>query len=219
MHKQDLVNQLEFEKTNNLWSLLAEDDTGAQTEFCTSININSNQWIEFAIQNFDDALQEFERVRDHFSQKEKNIAKNNIKLGRNIHNTFELNYGVNGKTSQQMLDILGADNLIKIGLNPHTTMARLVLHQPGHGIAWHIDKANRYQKAFPNADKNKLKRFWFSAIDWQPGHIFQLGDSVLHHWSAGDVYSIPFGLPHASINFGTTTKFTVNLTGELYEDH
>jgi oxalate decarboxylase/phosphoglucose isomerase-like protein (cupin superfamily) len=41
----------------------------------------------------------------------------------------------------------------------------------------------------------------------------QISKTVLTNYNKGDVYNIPFGLGHASSNFGYCPQYTISFTG------
>jgi hypothetical protein len=95
---------------------------------------------------------------------------------------------------------------------------------PGHGVAWHVDHLKSYQKKFSNdlqIDNNficqygQIVRLWLPVTDWSNGHIFQISETVLSNWQAGDTYRIPFGLGHCSGNAGYVPQYTLAITGIL----
>ena len=43
----------------------------------------------------------------------------------------------------------------------------------------------------------------------------QISKTVLTNWNKGSVYEIPFGLGHASSNFGFTPQYTISFTGVI----
>ena len=49
--------------------------------------------------------------------------------------------------------------------------------------------------------------------DWDNGHMFQISETVLTNYKAGDIYQIPFGIGHCSSNAGYVPQYTVSLTG------
>ena len=61
----------------------------------------------------------------------------------------------------------------------------------------------------------QIVRLWFPITDWQNGHMFQISETILWKYKAGDVYQIPFGMGHASSNAGYVPQYTVSLTGIL----
>ena len=120
---------------------------------------------------------------------------------------------MNGDSNEKLKTLLGAENIEKLKADPESVLMRFIVKMPGHGIAWHYDDAGSYKTKFPNADTSKLKRLWFSVQDWKDGHAFQISKTVLSNWNKGSVYQIPFGIGHASSNFGYTPQYTVSFTG------
>jgi len=177
------------------------------------LDIDTNEWIKFTVDNFDDVQQKYEIPKEHYGELANKWAKINNDLGRNEHNTWELNYGMNGNSNEKLIELLGKKNLETLNVIRDTVLIRLIVKFPGHGLAWHQDEAGSYKKKFPNADTSKLKRLWFSVQDWKDGHAFQISKTVISNWSKGAVYQIPFGLGHASSNFGYTPQYTVSFTG------
>ena len=178
----------------------------------TQLDLEPQKWVNFTIEEFDHAQQKWESPKEHYSEDSNRWASLNNRLGRNEHNTFELNYGMNGDTNTKLIDLLGNQNIVKLRARPESILMRLIVKMPGHGIAWHFDDAGSYTSKFPDADKSKLKRLWFPVLDWKDGHAFQISKTVLTHWKAGDVYEIPFGAGHASSNFGYSPQYTVSFT-------
>jgi hypothetical protein len=181
----------------------------------TQLDINTDEWIQFTIDNFDLAQQKWESPKDHYSEYSKKWATMNKQLGRNEHNTFELNYGINGDSNEKLKTLLGGKNIENLKADPDSILMRFIVKMPGHGIAWHLDDAGSYKKKFPKADISKLKRLWFSVQDWKDGHAFQISKTVITNWKAGQVFQIPFGLGHASSNFGYTPQYTISFTGVI----
>jgi len=188
----------------------------------SKLDIDPQQWIDFTVENFHNAKQEWEIPKDHYPSHAKEWASINNSLGRNKHNTFELNYGMLGDTNERLKELLGKDNMIKLNVDPSTVLIRLLVKLPGHGVAWHQDDAASYRKKFPHLNidadtkrnsQGQLKRLWWSADDWHDGHAFQISKTVLTNWKAGEVYHIPWGYGHASTNFGYCPQYTVSFTG------
>ena len=179
----------------------------------TQIDINTEEWIEFTLDNFDLAQQKWESPKEHYTEYSNKWATINNALGRNEHNTFELNYGMNGDSNEKLKRLLGTENIKKLKADPDSILMRFIVKMPGHGIAWHHDDAGSYKKKFSNVDVSKLKRLWFSVQDWKDGHAFQISKTVISNWSKGAVYQIPFGVGHASSNFGYNPQYTVSFTG------
>ena len=181
----------------------------------TQLQINTEDWIKFTVDNFELAQQNWEIPKPHYTESAKKFARINNAVGRNKHNTFELNYGVNGDSNEKLKKLLGTDNIERLNADPSSVLVRLLVKMPGHGVAWRYDSNGTYKKIFPNVDHSKLKRLWFSIQDWHDGHAFQISKTVLSNWKKGDVYQIPFGVGHASGNFGYTPQYTVSFTAVI----
>ena len=185
----------------------------ADVPVINQLDIDTQQWIDFTVENFDLAQQKWESPKEHYSDHSNKWAKINNQLGRNEHNTFELNYGMNGDSNEKLKHLLGEDNIKKLKADPDSILMRFIVKMPGHGIAWHLDDAGSYKTKFPEADTSKLRRLWFPVQDWKDGHAFQISKTVVTNWKAGQVHNIPFGLGHASSNFGYAPQYTVSFTG------
>ena len=224
MKKEDYKNLLE----NKPWLFMSDHFDKLEKHIpskITTCNIKSEDWIKFSIDYFDQAHQNYEMPKPHYSDFGKKLASTNIKLGRNKHNSFELNYGVEGDTNKKMIEMFGDDNITKLNLRSDYLFFRLLVKLPGHGVAWHVDDIGTYTAKFKNdfvIDKvtkrcplGQIVRYWFPVTDWHNGFMFQISETVLWNWKAGDVYNIPFGVGHCSANAGYVPQFTVSLTGIL----
>lgn len=182
----------------------------------TQIDLDQDAWKQFTLDNWENMQLKWEYEKPFYSEEENWLVRMNEAVGRGKGNTLEYNFGMNGDTNNKLVELLGDANIEKMGLIKDTILVRLILHKPGNGAAWHKDNPeNSYRLKFPDLDysKNEIVRYWFSAVDWKNGQVFQIGNTVLSHWKAGDVYQIPFGVGHASMNFGYNLKYTVALTG------
>ena len=206
---QNLVENKPWQETEKYFNKLPK----AEVKPITNLNIDTEQWINFTVEHFDQAQQKWEEPKSHYTERSNQLAELNNKLGRNKHNTFELNYGMNGNTNDILKEMLGSGNIKKLGADPTTILMRLIVKFPGHGVAWHYDDAGSYGKKFPDADRTKLKRLWFSLDKWKDGHAMQISKTVLTNYNKGDVYEIPFGVGHASSNFGYSPQYTISFTG------
>ena len=61
----------------------------AEVKPITNLNINTEQWIKFTVEHFDQAQQKWEEPKSHYTEQSNELAELNNKLGRNKHNTFE----------------------------------------------------------------------------------------------------------------------------------
>lgn len=217
MEKQDYINILEeclCDKVDDFFG----DKNNVIVSQVNHIDLNPADWVQFTVDNFDLADQNYEEPKPHYTEENNWLSIVNNKLGRNRHNSFELNYGKQDDTNQKLIALLGEENIDKLGIEREYILLRLLVNMPGNGVPWHEDAAESYLRRFPQVSSlNECTRLWFPVIDWCNGHAFQIGNSVLTHWSAGDVWNIPWGVPHASTNFGYNIKYTVSLTGKLRE--
>tara|TARA_A100001015_G_C14886499_1_gene670653 strand:+ start:82 stop:753 length:672 start_codon:yes stop_codon:yes gene_type:complete len=186
----------------------------------TQLDIDTEEWIKFTVDNFDDVQQKYEMPKEHYGEMANKWATVNNHLGRNEHNTWELNYGMNGDSNEKLIDLLGEKNLNTLKVNRDTVLIRLIVKFPGHGLAWHHDEAGSYKKKMGIDFDEKfvtkhgtLKRLWFSLQDWEDGHVMQISKTVLSDVKKGEVYQIPWGVGHASSNFGYKPQMTVSFTG------
>ena len=216
MEKEHYINLLESKLWDRVDAFYGTDDK-VPAPYVTRVNINSDDWVQYTVDNFELAQQKWEKPKEHYGKEENLIANINNKLGRNEHNSHELNYGINGNTNDELVELLGEENIDKMGIQQDGVLIRLIVNMPGHGVAWHHDAANSYFRKFPEyqGTLDDLTRLWFSVVPGVNGHVFQIGSSMLYNWQAGDVWHIPWGVPHGSINFGYNIKYTVSLTGRL----
>lgn len=208
---QELLQNKPWEEMEKFF----DDLPKAEVPVLHTLDIDTQQWIDFTVENFELAQQKWESPKEHYSEYSNKWASVNNQLGRNEHNTFELNYGMNGDSNEQLKALLGDKNIETLKADPDSILMRFIVKMPGHGIAWHLDDAGSYKKKFPKADTSKLKRLWFPVQDWKDGHAFQISKTVITDWKAGQVHQIPFGLGHASSNFGYTPQYTVSFTGVI----
>lgn len=145
-------------------------------------------------------------------------------VGRHQGNTTEYNWGLNDNTNEEVKQLIGIENLESAGFVPSTVLSRLIVYMPGHGIPWHRDSLDGWRKKFAHlnpaagqehCDLGPVRRHLLTVSAWHWGHMLQVGNSVLTHWSSGDVYDIPLGKWHLSANQGILPKMTVSLTGVI----
>ena len=203
-----------------------EDLPKAEVKPICQLDINTYDWIKYTIDNVDQSQHKWEMAKSHYTGLANKWAEVNNIVGRNKQNTYELNYGMNGNTNEELKELLGEDNIKKLNVDPSSILIRLIVKMPGHGIAWHHDDAGSYAMKFPHLglsgsnkrnDKGELKRLWWSIDEWRDGHAMQISKTVLTHWKAGEVFDIPFGQGHASSNFGYRPQYTVSFTGLVYD--
>ena len=139
----------------------------------------------------------------------------NNKLGLNKYNSFELNYGKRGDTNAKLIKLLGPENIDRLGIEQDCLLLRLLVNMPMATVKILGTKMVESYSHVPVAcgleQCTRSPGFASTGATDMP----RPGNSVLTHWRAGDVWNIPWGVPHASTNFGYKVKYTVSLTGKL----
>ena len=218
---KNLINETTWQWVKNYFDSIENYEPSV---LC-SLDINPKQWIEFSVEHFEYAEQNYEFI-DNTTDLSKRISETNVKMGRNEHNSGEINYGKHPESNNKMISLLVANNLAKLNVLPQYILCRLLVKFPGHGVAWHVDTAKSFGKYYPelNIDQDthscqhgQIVRYWFPVTDWCTGHMFQISNTVLWKYKQGQVFKIPFGQGHASSNAGFEPQFSVSLTGILSE--
>jgi len=84
---------------------------------------------------------------------------------------------------------------------------------PNSWIPPHKDHFLNYSKHYKINDKTKIKRALVFLEDWHPGHVFGIENKIITGWQAGDYYTWDIDTNHWGGNFGTETRYTLQLTG------
>jgi len=95
-------------------------------------------------------------------------------------------------------------------------IGRPTLQKPGNIMPWHQDKFFYFRRNHPQSQF--AIRFLCFMKDWAAGHVLQAGNSIISHWSAGDVIVWHPDRWHLSLNAGFVDKWTTNITGILNEE-
>ena len=189
-----------------------------KAEYLTHIDINTHEWMNFAIENIDRA-----KITTNSNFDSSLEYKLQGLMGRGPGNTEKLKFDGTYSSLQHRLlsEQIGKENADKFGLRFDSLKISHMIHKSGHGTVWHTDSetADIYLEKLRKQTgriktRDDIKRVWFSIVPWSWGQIFQLGDQVLTHWDAGDVYTFPFDIPHATMNFGFDLKYSVGVIGE-----
>lgn len=179
------------------------------------VNVNISSFVDYIINNKSTCQEKWFHPRDILS------AETNIEMalpmtvGLHQGNTYEYNWGLYGDTRQQILDMIGTENLSAMGFIPETVYPRLLVYMPGHGIPWHRDTMEAWKNKFPELVDKTVSRQLLMITDWHWGQMLQIDNDIISHWSSGDVFVIPVKHWHLSANQGVVPKITVSLTGLL----
>lgn len=136
------------------------------------------------------------------------------KVTRQEVDNFENYYGDHNCYSvswkhDHYVDILSDDFLNEHNLaKPVNAMIRRQL--PGYFFAPHKDfYDNLVKKDVPTATDENIRRLWIPLHDWEFGHALFVGNEVLTHWKAGEVYWFPGLVIHSGCNAGLHPRYTL----------
>lgn len=91
------------------------------------------------------------------------------------------------------------------------------MQPPGVIMPWHKDGYVYFRRLTKDQNKQYI-RFLVFLKDWEVGHLLQIGNSMLTHWSAGDTVVWHPDVYHLAANCGLTNKWTCNITGILKDN-
>jgi hypothetical protein len=89
------------------------------------------------------------------------------------------------------------------------------LMKPGNVMPWHTDGFYYFKDRCDQDLQQYVARSLIFVKDWETGHYLQAGDSVIHHWRAGEVLIWHPERHHVVANVGYTDRWTCNVTGVL----
>jgi len=78
----------------------------------------------------------------------------------------------------------------------------------------HIDHFRKYCEIF-GIKRHRVHRALVFLQDWKPGHYFEIADTCIANYSAGDYVLWHADVPHAASNIGITPRYTLQITGTL----
>lgn len=186
------------------------------------IIVDPQKFIDYALTHKDTCQEKWFHPRDFLSSGTNIEMALPLETGRHKGNSSEFNWGLYENTNEEVKSLIGHDMLERAGYIPETVLARLIIYLPGHGIPWHRDTLDSWSSKFahlnPNwktnmSDLGEIQRRLIMVTDWHWGHMLQLNNAVLSHWSSGDVYNIPLGEWHLSTNQGIMPKITIAMSG------
>jgi len=137
-------------------------------------------------------------------------------MGYCEENTKEKSTGLAEIDNAALKRLIGNDNFKKLGLDPATCAVRMLEYTPGTGIPLHTDSFGLFKTKYGDDDR-LVTRYFIAVSSWDWGHMLQVHDNVITHWSVGDAYEIPEGIFHLSSNFGIANKYTLTVTGFVDE--
>ena len=115
MEKQDYLDILEERLCDKVDEFFGDKNKVTVSQI-NHVDINPADWVQFTVDNFDLAQQNFEEPKEHYAEDMSWLSLVNNKLGRNRYNSFELNYGIKGNTNEQPIAMLGWDDIDSVGI-------------------------------------------------------------------------------------------------------
>ena len=106
------------------------------------------------------------------------------------------------------------EKFLKIS-NLDMATSSLIKQYPGNIIPWHYDTHVTFREKIKkeNINEKKIIRYMIFISDWDWGHYFCVGNSVVHQWKAGDIITWKPHIHHCGSNAGMSPKITLNITG------
>ena len=89
----------------------------------------------------------------------------------------------------------------------------LYLLQTENILPLHSDHYVTYQKLHNITDTSKIWRAVVFMEDWKTGHYFQIENTLLPTWKAGDFVAWQYDTPHMAANIGIEPRYTMQITG------
>ena len=89
---------------------------------------------------------------------------------------------------------------------------------PGQFLPWHEDTYVGFKKEFNIPNDVKVTRYSIFLKDWQWGHFFSAGNSIMHQWKQGDIIELKPKMHHTTCNAGMVPKLTMTITGTITEE-
>ena len=80
---------------------------------------------------------------------------------------------------------------------------------PGTFSVPHCDRFKHALRNSPELTLDDIVRLWIPLEDSEFGDAFFVGDSVLHKWRAGEVYTFDNYTIHSAANAGLHTRYTL----------
>ena len=97
------------------------------------------------------------------------------------------------------------------------------IQRPGAIFPYHIDELPGIKDNDPmswlDRDPQWAARFEIQVFDWQPGHVWAVGNTYWKQWKSGDIVWHNWrDTPHGTCNFGRSDRVTLQVTGLCSND-
>ena len=85
---------------------------------------------------------------------------------------------------------------------------------PGNSLPTHVDTYRRYIELFGlKGQESTIRRAVVFLEPWQSGHYVECNNHGYTNWIAGFTLVWDWDSPHLAANFGTTPRYTLQITG------
>ena len=91
--------------------------------------------------------------------------------------------------------------------------AGVIRLEPGNVIPWHYDSYIFSRNESETKEPKNFERHIIFPLDWDWGHIYQIGNNVISNWTGGARYSWPNLRYHLAANVGIVDFVMIAVTG------
>lgn len=177
------------------------------------LDVNPDEWFEFMAKNWYNGLTMHYEPRHNLDAASNEQTALANKLGYHSGNTLKRDWGKNNPQHDRLFkEMLGRDNFDRIGMDPETSLVRLLCFTPGNMLPVHWDGFEGWEAKHGIKDKTPVRYIGFIS-PWSWGHYLQIHDNFVTNWEPGDIYKVPSGVLHTSGNGGIVPKVTITITG------
>ena len=181
------------------------------------LDINPDDWFEFMEKNWYTGLTMHYEPRHNLDATSNEQTAMANRFGYHSGNTLKRDWGKNNPQHDELFkEMLGQDNFDRIGMDPKTSIVRLLCFTPGNILPVHWDGFEGWEAKFGIKGKTPMRYIGFIS-PWSWGHYLQVHDNFITNWEPGDMYKVPAGVLHNSGNGGIVPKVTLTFTGLIDE--
>jgi len=198
-----------IEQNKNLWHF---DPSVKSQDFSYIGRLKTDFKPLLDLMSDDKNFQEYviaEQIKEHKAELSERIVAFN-EWGFNEHNTKSLQI-----TDSEFPEVFepykkfaGFGDCKAVALKQH----------PGQFLPWHEDTYVGFKKEFNIPNDVKVTRYSLFLKDWQWGHFFSAGNSIMHQWKQGDIIELKPKMHHTTCNAGMVPKLTMTITGTVTEE-
>lgn len=175
--------------------------------------------VKTNFKQIDDLINKLEKIKKIESGVQKNPVIKNKKVIAKI-NSYK-SWGYNRENTKFYRAISkDHEKIFKkyIKLSKLDMAASSIIKQlPGQTIPWHQDNHFDFVRKMKAkgiiVNRKKIIRYMIFLTDWDYGHFFCVGSSIVEKWRKGDIITWDPHIHHCGCNGGMKPKVTMNITG------